>query len=136
MSRSLAGTRVRKRAVCVVILNPKGHVLAVGRPGLPGKFGLPGGHVEPGESLSQAISRETAEETGALLVSERVVYQHQADGTDVTCYVGRFIGKPFPAEGLPVAWVPPAALCSSSNSPFAGFNRGLFSSMRRQGYRV
>lgn len=123
------------RAVCVVVANRKGQVLAVGRPDKPGQIGLLGGHVEPGETLSGAVAREAAEEAGILLLGERVVYEHRDGGMSVTCYVSQFAGVPMPAEGQPVGWVSPAVLCNGRRCPFASFNRGLFASMRRQGYR-
>lgn len=125
-----------RRAVCVVVTNRKGQVLAVGRPDKPGQIGLPGGHVEAGETLISAVGREAAEEAGILLLGERPVYEHQDGGMSVTCYVARHAGHPMPAEGQPVGWVSPRTLCSSKHCPFAGFNRGLFASMRRQGYRI
>jgi 8-oxo-dGTP pyrophosphatase MutT (NUDIX family) len=37
------------------------------------KYGPPGGHVEPGESLAEALSREVSEETGLRVVRARLV---------------------------------------------------------------
>jgi ADP-ribose pyrophosphatase YjhB (NUDIX family) len=52
-------------AVGAVVVDSAGHVLLVrrARPPLLGAWTLPGGRVEPGESLSAAIVREVAEET-------------------------------------------------------------------------
>jgi 8-oxo-dGTP diphosphatase len=52
-------------AVGAVVLDPRGRVLLVrrGRPPGAGDWSLPGGHVEPGESLEAAIVREVMEET-------------------------------------------------------------------------
>jgi ADP-ribose pyrophosphatase YjhB (NUDIX family) len=55
-----------------VVLDARGRVLLVrrGRPPSAGSWSLPGGHVEPGESLDVAIVREVLEETA---VRARVV---------------------------------------------------------------
>jgi 8-oxo-dGTP pyrophosphatase MutT (NUDIX family) len=55
-----------KQAVCVLIVN-HGKVLAVARRGTTDQFGLPGGKVDNGESLIDAVVRETGEETGLIL---------------------------------------------------------------------
>jgi 8-oxo-dGTP pyrophosphatase MutT (NUDIX family) len=56
---------------CVVgglIVNPAGRVFVQKRSPdrelFPGCWDIPGGHVEPGETLYQALAREIAEETG------------------------------------------------------------------------
>jgi ADP-ribose pyrophosphatase YjhB (NUDIX family) len=58
--------------VGAVVLDARGRVLLVrrGRPPGAGSWSLPGGHVEPGESLDAAIVREVLEETA---VPARVV---------------------------------------------------------------
>jgi 8-oxo-dGTP diphosphatase len=59
-------------AVGAVVVNRDGRVLLVrrGRPPSAGAWTLPGGRVEPGESLEQAVLREVLEETA---VRTRVV---------------------------------------------------------------
>lgn len=54
-------------AVGVALFDRAGSILLHKRP--DGTWGLPGGHLEPGESLEEAAAREVQEETG-LIVSD------------------------------------------------------------------
>jgi nucleoside triphosphatase len=47
-----------------MILNPSGEMLLVQSHKWSGKYTIPGGHVELGESLAEAVVRECKEETG------------------------------------------------------------------------
>ena len=62
------------RAVSAAILH-KGRFLLVRRGRAPalGLYAFPGGRVEPGETLEQAVRREVSEETGARLGEVRHV---------------------------------------------------------------
>jgi mutator protein MutT len=63
-----------------ILLNEVGQVLIVRRSDTdekrPLQWDLPGGHVEPGESLEQALEREVREETALDLsgIARRLVY--------------------------------------------------------------
>ncbi|MGD0610784.1 MAG: NUDIX domain-containing protein [Anaerolineales bacterium] len=50
--------------VGALILNPAGEMLLVRSHKWKGKYTIPGGHVELGEKVSQAVVRESKEETG------------------------------------------------------------------------
>jgi len=59
-------------AVAAVLMNGDGHVLLQRRSD-NGRWGVPGGSVEIGESVSTAIVREVREETGLTVEVDRLV---------------------------------------------------------------
>lgn len=63
------------RCVGAVIHDPAGRLLLVRRANEPGKgkWSLPGGRVEPGESDHSAVCREVFEETGLRVVAGELV---------------------------------------------------------------
>ena len=50
--------------VGIFIINPKGELLLLKSHKWPGRYVVPGGHVELGERIEQAVIREAKEETG------------------------------------------------------------------------
>jgi ADP-ribose pyrophosphatase YjhB (NUDIX family) len=115
---------VIRPGVSAIILTDEGLLLQ--RRADNGLWGLPGGGVEPGESLSEAVVREVREETGLEVVPGRLigVYSspslHQIvtypDG-NVVHYVSasfecRVLGGAIAcsAESLEVVWFDPASL--------------------------
>jgi ADP-ribose pyrophosphatase YjhB (NUDIX family) len=73
-----AEARVPRVAVGAVVIEPRGdgpHVLLVrrGRPPNQGNWSLPGGRVEPGEKLADAVAREVREECGLEVRVGRLV---------------------------------------------------------------
>ncbi len=52
-----------------VVVAHRGRVLLIrrGRPPRAGEWSIPGGHLQPGETVEQAARREIAEETGIVL---------------------------------------------------------------------
>lgn len=66
-------------ACYAVIRNPLGHVLMLKRHGTgycDGQWGLPSGHLEPGESPSECVSREVWEEVGLKMPIESFLPVH------------------------------------------------------------
>lgn len=80
-----------------------------------GLWEFPGGKVEPGESIQQALHRELFEETGITVIKAEPLTQcdyHYHDHhvyLDVWC-VTAFEGEAHGKEGQPIAWVTLAAL--------------------------
>ena len=64
--------------VVPVIKDGEGRVLLCKMPEdrgvFPGQWGLPGGGVEPGERVDQALAREVSEELGATLIESRPLF--------------------------------------------------------------
>jgi 8-oxo-dGTP diphosphatase len=111
-----------------ILLEQGGQILLMRRAGtgfFDGLYSLPGGHVEPGESLFQTARREAAEELGVSLDSAdlcRVGVVHRCSDTnriDFFVRAGRWSGEPriaepgkcdalgwFPRDRLPAAVVP------------------------------
>lgn len=63
-------------AVVAVIRNARGELLCTRRAFDParGTLDLPGGFVDPGETLEEALRREVAEETGARVAREQYLF--------------------------------------------------------------
>ena len=92
------------------------------RPPMQGLFTLPGGLVEPGESLAEAVRREVREETnliieaGALAGYREVITQDDAGRVQrhfvILCFAARWVaGEPrLNEELLEARWMRPAGL--------------------------
>ena len=74
-------------SVAAIIMNGDGHVLLQRRSD-NGLWGLPGGSVEIGESVSTAILREVREETGLTVEIERLVGVYSDPRFQVFRYAG------------------------------------------------
>jgi len=114
------------KAVCLLLWRD-GKVLAVSRKTDRTKFGLVGGKVDPGETLLQALLRETDEEAGIRPLDPKPIYEGICVG-DVTfiCTTfacDSFVGELHTNEAIDVAWVPPRL---TVEGPFDAYNRDLF----------
>ncbi|WP_312881750.1 NUDIX domain-containing protein [Actinomadura alba] len=73
------GAEATKRAAVAIVTNPAGEVLLQLRddiPGIahPGRWGFPGGGLEPGEDPDTAVRREVLEETGVKVEKARRLF--------------------------------------------------------------
>ena len=60
--------------VGALILNPKGQILLVKSYKWPGKYTIPGGHIEVGETVEEALKREVKEEVGLDVEFDKVLF--------------------------------------------------------------
>ena len=77
MARFLTGERIGRRgrlsvAAVAIVCDDDGHVLLTRRQD-NGLWCLPGGIMEPGESVAEAVAREVLEETGLVVTPVRLV---------------------------------------------------------------
>lgn len=80
-----------------------------------GLWEFPGGKVEPGESVQDALARELAEELGIEVLHAQPLLEVRHDYGDKQVLldvwgVHRFSGDPRGLEGQPLEWVPRADL--------------------------
>ena len=72
-------------AVSAVIFDRRGHLLLQQRSD-GGQWGLPGGSVEIGESVRDAVTREVREETGLIVAVRRLVGVYSMPSLQLVCY--------------------------------------------------
>ena len=106
--------------VGAIIFDDAGRVLVIqrGKPPSAGLWSVPGGKLEPGETLAQAVAREVREETGLVVevgalacVLERISSEHHFVLLD---YFARVIGGELAAgsDARAARYVDPAELAA------------------------
>lgn len=98
----------------VLVFDVHGDVLVTSRKKSSGKYGLPGGKVDPGETSAQAAAREFLEEVGVRVRLEKKAHSGLVDGRSVVTYFGllepEVVVPSVGPEGQSLSWVPVTAL--------------------------
>jgi 8-oxo-dGTP diphosphatase len=113
-----------------ILIDPQGRVLITRRAPQTHQGGLwefPGGKVEPGETIVDALARELREELGVtVLISEPFMTLQHDYGDQCVCLavyrVTSWRGEPSGMEGQPLAWQQPADL---TDWPFPDANQPI-----------
>lgn len=108
----MSESRTAIHVAVAVIVNERQQVLVTLRPEHVHQGGLwefPGGKLEPGESVTQALAREIAEELGVQIGYKEPLIRIQHDYPDKSVLldvwrVEQFSGEPQGLEGQPVQW--------------------------------
>ncbi|PPD23725.1 MAG: DNA mismatch repair protein MutT [Methylobacter sp.] len=132
-----AGTPVLQVAAGVV-RDAQGRVLIARRPAKVHQGGLwefPGGKLEPGESVQQALVRELHEEVGidVLGIKPLICIKHEYPDLAVQLHVfwvDGFSGQAHGREGQPFAWVTPQEL---DKYRFPAANRAIVNAVKLPG---
>ena len=123
--------------VAVAVVWRQGRLLIARRPHHSHQGGMlefPGGKVEPGENVRQALVRELLEETAVILSPEHleplIVIRHDYGDKEVVLDVWQTHdagGEPRGVEGQPVYWLAPEEIRSGD---FPAANRPIISAIR------
>jgi 8-oxo-dGTP pyrophosphatase MutT (NUDIX family) len=129
-----------KKAVCVLLHTIDGNIVVVSRRNDTTKWGLPGGKVDPGETLLEAILRETREEIGFVLDPStlspiltavcpgEVPYEVTTFSCSASVDLQMLLAEPELVVGSSSEYV----LTNPNLSPFAEYNKKVFEAIAKR----
>lgn len=120
------------RQAVVALIIKDGLILSIARKEDKTKFGLIGGKVDEGETLQEALIRETKEETSLIVTKSQFIYSRvepalQPGGEDFSThtYVAvEWLGTPTALENAEVKWLTAQELCDNM-AGFPRYNRDM-----------
>lgn len=118
-----------------VIFSGEGHILLARRPEHTHQGGLwefPGGKVDPGETVADALQRELLEELAIHIEQPEPLIEVRHDYSDKSVLLDVWIVRHFAGvargnEGQPIAWVKPSEL---QGYPFPEANQPIVSALQ------
>lgn len=119
-----------KQAVCLLVISTKGNILGVSRRNDATKWGMPGGKVDPGEDVLQALQREVGEEIGIHVLKQNLIPLYADSEGDFWVSTFLYLNEideetEFDIEdGLTVRWFHPKEFLTLE--PFLDYNEGVF----------
>lgn len=119
-----------KQAVCLLVISTKGNILGVSRRNDVTKWGMPGGKVDPGEDVLQALQREVGEEIGIHVLKQNLIPLYADSEGDFWVSTFLYLNEideetEFDIEdGLAVRWFHPKEFLTLE--PFLDYNNGVF----------
>ena len=81
-SDAVSSRKYPEPVVGALVFNKKGEIILIKSPKFQGKYIVPGGHIEMGETMEAALKREMKEETN--LDVENIEFLMVQDGNDMT----------------------------------------------------
>ncbi len=114
-------------AVGAFVFDPEGRVLLVERANPPGEglWSVPGGKLEPGETLVQAVAREVREETGLVVEVGTLACVVERIGDDYHYVILDYLARPIGGKIAPGSDARSSRFVSDPELPKLPLTEGL-----------